>query len=153
MLFVFSWPGARAGSKVWNGLHYTIRKVPFSTIELIDADYRVDLSTVTRSENKIAVITTKPLTKNETWFELERGESMMFVKGEMRFNGDCKTLSSYQCNETNIESAVMNEQGSSIRILSIDDVPSLEDDEDHCNSNRICNTLSHERLLGSTHKV
>ena len=80
-LFAFSWPGARPGSKVWNGLYYTISQPPFTSAELIDMDYAVDFSKVTTSTDRVAVITTKPLTKNETWVEMQRGDLLMFDKG------------------------------------------------------------------------
>lgn len=80
-LFSFSWPGARPNSDTWNGLHYTVRQPPFTTAELLDMDYKVDFSTVTTNEDRVAVIATKPLTKNETWIEMKKGELLMFDKG------------------------------------------------------------------------
>jgi len=80
-LFAFSHPGARPGSDVWNGLYYTIRQPPFTTAELIDMNYSVDFSEVTTTTDRVAVITTKPLTKNETWVEMKRGDLLMFDKG------------------------------------------------------------------------
>lgn len=80
-LFSFSWPGSRPGSDVWNGLYYTIRQPPFTNAELTDMDYNVDFSTVTTENDRVAVITTKPLTKNETWIEMKKGELLMFDKG------------------------------------------------------------------------
>jgi len=80
-LFSFSWPGARPNSTVWNGLYYTIREPPFTTAELIDMDYKVDFSTVTTQYDRVAVIATKPLTKNELWVEMKKGELLMFSKG------------------------------------------------------------------------
>ena len=81
ILFAFSWPGARPGSNVWNGLHYTIRQPPFTTAELIDVDYKVDFAKVTNASDRVAVVTTKPLTKNERWIEMKRGDLIMFDKG------------------------------------------------------------------------
>lgn len=80
-LFAFSWPGARPGSKVWNGLYYTVRQPPFNEAELVDMDYTVDFSKVTTDSDRVAVITTKPLTTNERWVEFKRGELLMFDKG------------------------------------------------------------------------
>ena len=74
-LFSFSWPGARPNSTVWNGLYYTIRQPPFTTAELVDMDYKVDFSTVTTQDDRVAVIATKPLTKNA----LNQTQSFVFV--------------------------------------------------------------------------
>jgi len=80
-LWIYSWPGSRPGSKVWNGLHYTTREYPFTTSHLCDMDYTVDFSTCTSKEDRVSVIATKPLTDDEQWIELERGELVLFDQG------------------------------------------------------------------------
>lgn len=80
-LFAYSWPGKRPGSKVWNGLHYIVREPPFSTAKLLDVDYTIDFSAVTDATDRVAVITTKPLTEEAGWTEFRRGELIMFDKG------------------------------------------------------------------------
>lgn len=80
-LFAYSWPGARPGSTVWNGLFYTIRKPPFSKARLADVDYSVDFSQVTSPNDRVAVIATAPLTVDEEWKEFRRGELLMFDNG------------------------------------------------------------------------
>jgi len=80
-LFAYSWPGARPGSSVWNGLYYTIRKPPFSTAKLADIDYSVDFSKLTNENDRVAVIATKPLTVDEHWKEFKRGQLLMFDNG------------------------------------------------------------------------
>lgn len=80
-MFAYSWPGRRPGSKVWNGLHYIVREPPFSTAKLMDDDYQIDFSTVTTPSDRVAVITTKPLTSEEGWTEFKRGELIMFDNG------------------------------------------------------------------------
>lgn len=80
-LFAYSWPGARPGSQVWNGLWYTIRKPPFATAQLADVDYSVDFSECTTAADRVAVIATAPLTTNEEWKEFSRGELVMFDSG------------------------------------------------------------------------
>ena len=62
--WVYSWPGSRPGSKVWNGLHYTVREYPFSKVRLCDMDYTVDFSTVTSKDDCVSVIATQPLRKH-----------------------------------------------------------------------------------------
>lgn len=79
--FAYSWPGARPGSTVWNGLFYTVRKPPFSKARLADVDYSVDFSTCTSPNDRVAVIATAPLTVNEEWKEFKRGELLMFDNG------------------------------------------------------------------------
>lgn len=79
--FAYSWPGKRAGSKVWNGLYYLIRQPPFTTAKLLDADYEIDFRRVTTPTDCVAVITTKPLTDEPGWTEFKRGELIMFDKG------------------------------------------------------------------------
>ena len=80
-LFAYSWPGRRPGSKVWNGLYYIIREPPFSTAQLVDVDYSIDFAKCTTANDRIAVITTKPLTNEDGWREFERGELLLFDKG------------------------------------------------------------------------
>lgn len=80
-LFAYSWPGRRPGSKVWNGLYYIVRQPPFSKAKLVDIDYSLDFSTVTTPADRVAVITTKPLTNEKEWREMKRGELIMFDKG------------------------------------------------------------------------
>lgn len=80
-LFAYSWPGARPGSKVWNGLFYTIRRPPFSMARLADVDYSVDFSKVTTPSDRVAVIATAPLTVDEEWNEFKRGQLLMFDNG------------------------------------------------------------------------
>ena len=80
-LFAYSWPGARPGSSVWNGLFYTIRRPPFSTATLSDCDYSVDFSRVTSPNDRVAVIATAPLTVDEEWTEFKRGQLLMFDNG------------------------------------------------------------------------
>ena len=80
-MFAYSWPGARPGSKVWNGLYYTIRRPPFASAKLADVDYSVDFSRVTNSTDRVAVIATAPLTVNEEWNEFKRGQLLMFNHG------------------------------------------------------------------------
>lgn len=78
--FAYSWPGSRPGSKVWNGLHYTVRKPPFQSAKLTDVDYSLDFSRCTNPNDRVAVIATAPLT-DEDWTEFKRGELLMFDNG------------------------------------------------------------------------
>jgi glutamine amidotransferase len=82
--FAYSWPGSRPGSKVWNGLWYLVREPPFSSAKLIDVvDYcaTIEFAQVNTLSDRIAVITTKPLTNETGWKEFKRGELLMFDRG------------------------------------------------------------------------
>jgi glutamine amidotransferase len=81
-LWVYSWPGCRPGSNVWNGLHYTVREPPFQMCALRDLDYVVDFAQVTSEHDRVAIIATKPLTTlEEKWVEMTRGELILFDQG------------------------------------------------------------------------
>lgn len=62
-------------------LTYIVRAWPFQVAHLVDTDAAVDFSSVTTRGDRVAVITTKPLTDNETWTAFRAGELMMFVDG------------------------------------------------------------------------
>mmetsp|Transcript_7115 Transcript_7115/g.15697 ORF Transcript_7115/g.15697 Transcript_7115/m.15697 type:complete len:425 (+) Transcript_7115:52-1326(+) len=79
--FAYSWPGAREGSKVWNGLHYLVREPPFGSAHLSDCDYTINFATKTTEEDRVAVIATAPLTDDEDWVEIKRGQLILFDDG------------------------------------------------------------------------
>lgn len=80
-MFAFSWPGAREGSTVWNGLHYLVRSPPFKTAKLKDEDYAINFNETNGENDRVAIIATKPLTTNEEWKEFGRGQLFMFDMG------------------------------------------------------------------------
>lgn len=81
-LWVYSYPGARPGSTVWNGLHYTTRSYPFSEhTSLCDVDYDIDFSTTNGINDCVSIIATLPLTDNEDWVEIQKGELIVFDQG------------------------------------------------------------------------
>ena len=81
VLWVYSWPGRRPNSKVWNGLHYTVREPPFTKCHLRDLDYTVDFSLLTNEQDRVAVVATRPLTDDEEWIELRPGELVVLDEG------------------------------------------------------------------------
>ena len=87
--FAFSWPGKRAGSSVWNGLHYLIREPPFNIAKLVDEDLSIDFREMTTCNDRVAVIATKPLTGETGWIEMARGELIMFDKGKAYRTPEC----------------------------------------------------------------
>lgn len=64
-------------------LHWIIREYPFQHAHLIDMDVEVDFSTVTTPQDRVAVITTEPLTHNEVWQAYQPGEMILFKKGKI----------------------------------------------------------------------
>jgi predicted glutamine amidotransferase len=82
-LWAYSWPGSRPGSKVWNGLYYAVREYPFSEfVQLCDVDYSLNFRKLTEKDDCVSVIATKPLTKDEEWKELSRGQLILFDQGK-----------------------------------------------------------------------
>lgn len=106
-LFAYSWPGQRPPSTTWNGLHYLVRRVSSSTTpsaslpsatKLEHEDYELDIrphhqtsdsdsknntasATAASNHNRIAIVTTKPLTDEEGWIEMKPRELLMFDRG------------------------------------------------------------------------
>ncbi|ANF81210.1 class II glutamine amidotransferase [Acinetobacter sp. NCu2D-2] len=62
-------------------LHWLVREYPFKPAQLIDLDVEVDFSEVTTAEDRVAVITTEPLTQNEVWIAFQPGEMILFQHG------------------------------------------------------------------------
>ncbi len=63
-------------------LHWLVREYPFQPAQLIDLDVEVDFSEVTTAEDRVAVITTEPLTHNENWTAFQAGEMILFQAGQ-----------------------------------------------------------------------
>lgn len=63
-------------------LHWIVREYPFQHASLIDLDVEVDFSKVTTPEDRVAVITTEPLTNNEVWHAYQAGEMILFQHGK-----------------------------------------------------------------------
>lgn len=62
-------------------LHWLVREYPFKPAQLIDIEVEVDFSQVTTPEDRVAVITTEPLTQNEEWTVFQEGEMILFRDG------------------------------------------------------------------------
>ena len=63
-------------------LHWLVREYPFKPAQLIDLDVEVDFSQVTTPQDRVAVITTEPLTQNEVWTPFVPGEMILFKEGK-----------------------------------------------------------------------
>ena len=58
------------------------RAHPFATAHLVDRDQDFDLGTANAPGDRMVVVATEPLTRNETWLPMASGELQVFVGGE-----------------------------------------------------------------------
>ena len=65
-------------------LCYIIRKAPFRTATLSDEDFAIDFAAVTTPRDRVAVIATAPLTRDEVWVQGVPGEMWVFRGGRLR---------------------------------------------------------------------
>jgi predicted glutamine amidotransferase len=65
-------------------LHYIVRKAPFREATLADDDLSIDFSSVTTPRDRVAVVATAPLTRDETWTAGEPGGLWVFRGGALR---------------------------------------------------------------------
>ena len=71
---------ARCGTK----LCYIIRQAPFGRATLRDAEVQIDFSAVTTAKDRVAVVATEPLTRDEAWQMGEPGTLWVFRQGKLR---------------------------------------------------------------------
>ncbi len=64
-------------------LYYIIRQAPFGEAHLLDQDMAIDFAAVTTPNDRVAVIATLPLTRNEHWQQLAENELVMFAQGSI----------------------------------------------------------------------
>jgi predicted glutamine amidotransferase len=62
-------------------LSYIVRQAPFAAAHLIDQDMTVDFRELTSLSDRVAIITTTPLTDNEVWTTIQPGELLVFQDG------------------------------------------------------------------------
>ncbi|MDX2093944.1 MAG: class II glutamine amidotransferase [Kofleriaceae bacterium] len=70
-------------------LHHIVRQAPFKKATLADEDVSVDFAEVTTPKDRVAVVATMPLTRDETWVTGEPNTLWVFRKGKL-----VKTLAS-----------------------------------------------------------
>jgi glutamine amidotransferase len=75
VLWVYSWPGRRPGSSVWNGLYYSVRS---QNVAISDEDVKMDVQI---GDSDVCVVATKPMTDDEEWIELRPGELIVLDNG------------------------------------------------------------------------
>jgi glutamine amidotransferase len=64
-------------------LHYLVRQAPFHSATLADDDLTVDFSAVTTPKDRVAIVATMPLTRDETWTAGRPGEMWVFRGGSL----------------------------------------------------------------------
>lgn len=74
------WMIARCATK----LQYVTRKYPFCKVFREDNEV-IDFSQYTTEKDKVTIITTEPLTKNEEWTEMKNGGYVFFKDGDKLF--------------------------------------------------------------------
>ena len=62
-------------------LHYLVRQHPFASAVLQDEDLRVNFADVTTPADRVAIVVTEPLTRDEPWTAMSPGELCVFVDG------------------------------------------------------------------------
>lgn len=64
-------------------LHYLQRAHPFGRVHLQDEDMSVDFAAHTSAQDRVAIIATEPLTRDEPWVAFRPGELKVFIGGEL----------------------------------------------------------------------
>ncbi len=62
-------------------LHYIVRQHPFRRAQLADEELQIDFAQHTQSSDRVAVIATAPLTRDEIWCQMLPGQFLQFVDG------------------------------------------------------------------------
>jgi predicted glutamine amidotransferase len=62
-------------------LHWLERRHPFTAATLRDDDLRVDFGALTTPADRVAVVATEPMTRDEAWQAMQPGEVAVFVDG------------------------------------------------------------------------
>lgn len=75
--------GSQLFARCATKLSYIIRKAPFTKATLADDDIEVDFATVTTPRDRVAVVATAPLTRDEAWTIGRPGEMWVFRKGRL----------------------------------------------------------------------
>jgi glutamine amidotransferase len=65
-------------------LAYLERRAPFARATLADDEVSIDFSAVTKSTDRVAIVATVPLTRDEVWTHGTPGELWVFRKGTRR---------------------------------------------------------------------
>jgi glutamine amidotransferase len=73
------------GQALWahcsSTLHFVERAHPFGHATLADEDVTVDFRSLTSPDDRVAVVATEPMTRNEVWTPMHAAELQVFVAG------------------------------------------------------------------------
>ncbi len=75
--------GTRLYARCATKLHYLVRQAPFKKATLADDDVSVDFAAVTSPKDRVAVVATMPLTRDEQWTAGEPGTMWVFSAGKL----------------------------------------------------------------------
>lgn len=75
--------GSQLFARCSTKLHYIIRQAPFKQATLADEDLTIDFAAVTSPKDRVAVIATMPLTRDETWTTGEPNTMWVFKGGKL----------------------------------------------------------------------
>lgn len=76
--------GAHLYARCATRLHHLVRQAPFRRATLADDDLAVDFAAVTTPNDRVAVVATMPLTRDEAWVEGRPGTMWVFSGGRLR---------------------------------------------------------------------
>jgi predicted glutamine amidotransferase len=75
------------GQALWahasTNLYYVLRHHPFAHAALVDEDVNINFAEHTQPQDRVAVVVTAPLTKNEQWVQMQPGQLAVFVNGQV----------------------------------------------------------------------
>ena len=74
--------GAALYAHASTSLHWLRREHPFPTAHLVDHDLTLDLSVANAPGDRMVLVATEPLTRNEPWVAFGRGELRVWLSGE-----------------------------------------------------------------------
>ena len=75
--------GSQLFARCATKLHHIVRQAPFHEATLADEDVTVDFAAVTTPHDRVAVVATMPLTRDETWTAGEPNTLWVFRKGKL----------------------------------------------------------------------
>ncbi len=64
-------------------LHFVQRKYPFTRAQLLDSDESIDFAAHNAAHDRIVVVATRPLTRDECWTQMQPGQLEVFVRGTL----------------------------------------------------------------------
>ncbi|ANQ85453.1 hypothetical protein dqs_2423 [Azoarcus olearius] len=79
--------GERMFAHCSTDLHYVVRAYPFRSARLLDCDRAIDFARHNHLDDRMAVVTTRPLTADEDWHRLPAGSLTLFADGQRQ--DDC----------------------------------------------------------------